>query len=268
MSQELIVLDCNIWARQTAISMSEQCPLLHAKARNNQHCNYYRNYRPGFQNGHLTFQARDGPSQLQVDRRLPPPNTYPQHPILLFSGDCTMHSLLLLPPSSDICSKLLCHAKIVRGATADISPEEVMEHAMNHSKVLRHVSNGPSGGIWLLEKGQEEVLACLLLEMEDGWELLGIGTDHSQGELFLRQSYGFGCERGVENGAMGPFEWTRTEADAEGADHEIPAKSQVEKQKSTGEIHNPKRLDWTFLRGITVLNKWKFLRARMYDLSR
>lgn len=267
-SQELIVLDLNIWARQAAVSMSDQCPLLHAKARKSQHCNYPRNYRPGFQNGHLPFQARDGYLQPQVDRRLPPPNTYPQHPILLFSGDCTMHSILLLPPSSDIFSKLLCHAKIVRGATARISPKEIVEHAMTRSKILRHISNGPSGRIWLLEKGQEEVLACLLLEMEDGWELLGIGTDKSQGELFLRQSYGFGCERRVENGAMKPFEWTRTRAEAEGADHEIPARSQFKKRKSTGGIHNPKRLDWTFLRGITVLNKWKFPRARMCDVSR
>lgn len=186
--------------------MSERCPLLYSKARSNQHCNYPRNHRPGFQDGQLTSQPRDGPSQPHVDRRLPPPNTYPQHPILLFSGDCTMHSLLLLPPSSGILSSLLCHARTVRVATAHISPEEIVKHAITRSKVLRHVSNGPSGGNWFLERGQEEVLACLLLEMEGSWELLGVGTDKSQGEIFLRHSYGFGPYMEVENGSMEPLE--------------------------------------------------------------
>lgn len=141
---------------------------------------------------------------------------------------------------------------------------------MTRSKTLHHISNGSSGGIWLLGKGHEQVLACLLLEMDDGWELLGIGTDKSQGETFLRQSYGFGCEGGVANGATGLFEWTRPEAEAEGTTgHEIPTRNQSQKQKQKmkniggGGIHNPKRLEWTAsLRGITVLNKWKFLRAR------
>lgn len=180
-----------------------------------------------------------------------------------------MHSLLLLPSSSDGFSNLLCHARTVRAATAYISSEEIVKHAMTHSNILRHISNGPSGRIWLLDKGHEEVLACLLLEMEGGWELLGIGTDKSQGEIFLRQSYGSVSETGVENRTMGLFEWTRPGAEAEGTtNQEIPARSQGEKQKCIGRIHNPDKLDWTSLRGITILDKWKWLWARMCDVSR
>lgn len=181
-----------------------------------------------------------------------------------------MHFLLLLPPSSDISSSLLCHARTVRAAKAYISSEEIVDHAIIRSKTLRHISNGPSGGIWSLEKGQEEVLACLLFEMEEGWELLGLGTDQSQGVVFLRQSCGFGSKPEVENGTQSGFEWMiRPGAEAEGADREIPAGSHVEKKKkSVRIIHSPKKLDWTSLRGITALHKWKFLWARMGDVWR
>ena len=178
-----------------------------------------------------------------------------------------MHFLLLLPPSSDILSSLLCHARTVRAATAHVSPEEIVEHAISRSKILRHISNGPGGGIWSLEKGQEEVLACLLFEMEEGWELLGLGTDKSQGLVFLRQSCGFGSKTEVENGTQGGFEWRiRPGVEAEGADREISTESQVKKKKSV-RIHSPKKLDWTSLRGVAALNKWKFLWARMGDVS-
>lgn len=248
--------------------MSERCPLLYTKARNNKQCNYTRNYRPGFQNGQFTSHPRKRPSQPEIDGRLPPPNTYPQHPILLFSDDYTVHSVLLLPPSSSILSSLLCRARTVRAATAHIPPEDIVEQAITRSKTLRHISNGPSGEIWLLEKCQEEVLACLLPELEEGWELLGIGTDKSQGKLFMRHSYGFEPERGVENGAMGPFQWkTQRGSGEERTDHEISVAGQGGRQESI-RIHSSKTLEWKSLRGIKILNKWKWFWARTCDGSR
>lgn len=119
----------------------------------------------------------------------------------------------------------------------------------------------------MLEKGQDEVLACLVLEMEGSWELLGIGTDKSQGEIFLRHSHGYGPDTEAENGSMVPLEWTtRPGAKAEGTNHESSAGSQDEKQKilQTGS----QRPDWTSLRGIKALNKWKFLWARRCDVPR
>lgn len=119
----------------------------------------------------------------------------------------------------------------------------------------------------MLEKDREEVLACLVLEMEGSWELLGVGTDKSQGEVFLRHSYGFGPNNEVESGCMGPLEWmTRPGAEARGTNHNIIAGSQGERQKIM-RIQS-QQLDWTTLRRIKALNKWKGLWARMCHVPR
>lgn len=132
---------------------------------------------------------------------------------------------------------------------------------MNRSQTLTHISNGPSGEIWLLEKGREEVLACLVLEIEGSWELLGVGTDESQGEVFLRHPREVGFNVEVKNESVGPLEWrTRPEAKVEEMDYNIPAGSQGEKLEQV-EIQSTK-LDRMPFRHIKALNKWKAFWAR------
>lgn len=259
------------------LPMSERCPLLYVNGQNNHPYNYSRNYRPGFQNGQFTSYPYAQPSQQQVDRRLPPPDIYPPYPILLFGGDYAMHSLLLLPPSSEIFSSLLHHARKARAASAHISPKDIVEHAINRSQTLTYISNGPSGEIWLLEKGREEVLACLVLEIEGSWELLGVGTDGSQGEVFLRHSSCQVESNNVEvqknNDYAGPpLEWsTRPETKVEEMmNSNIPARrSQGEKKKPPEQvvkIRNHRKLDRTSLGRIKALNKWKAFWAQKCNL--
>lgn len=44
----------------------------------------------------------------------------------------------------------------------------------------------------MVEKGKEEVVACLVEELKSGWEVLGVGNRGSEGRVFLRFSCGFG----------------------------------------------------------------------------
>ena len=43
-----------------------------------------------------------------------------------------------------------------------------------------------------MSAGKEEIVSCLVLEMRGGWEVLGIGKDLSEGDIFLRHPCGFG----------------------------------------------------------------------------
>lgn len=43
-----------------------------------------------------------------------------------------------------------------------------------------------------------DVVACLLAEMQGGWELLGVGKGGNEGMTFLRHPCGFGTEQEVE----------------------------------------------------------------------
>ncbi|MCJ1466533.1 hypothetical protein MMC07_005153 [Pseudocyphellaria aurata] len=145
-------------------------------------------------------RARESPTRtqrpfhLQPDPRLPAAGIYPSTPITLSSPDgFGMHLVLLLPPSSQILSTLLADAKKAREPAGDIPAEDVVERAIQNG-TLTHVSNGPSGGIWVVAAEKPEVLACLVAEMQGGWEMLGVGTGGSEGMMFLRHPCGFGPE--------------------------------------------------------------------------
>lgn len=131
------------------------------------------------------------------DPRLPPPGTYPPTAILLTtpSGHLT-HYLSLLRPTSTRLSALLARSGLALTSTLsshppNSHPEDLIERAL-HKFALQHLSDGPRGGIWMLEKGNDEVVVCLVEEMEavrrrregaegDGWSVLGIGVKGCEG---------------------------------------------------------------------------------------
>lgn len=77
--------------------------------------------------------------------------------------------------------------------TSHIPAEDIVERALENG-ILTHVSDGPSGGIFALEGGREDVIICLVDEMKGGWELLGVGQGGSEGMVFLKHPCGFGPE--------------------------------------------------------------------------
>lgn len=81
--------------------------------------------------------------------------------------------------------------------TIETPPEDLIEHALDR-KALQHISDGPTGGVWVLAKGKEEIISCLVLEFQGGWEVLGIGKGLSDGDTFLRHPCGFGPEVEIE----------------------------------------------------------------------
>ncbi|MCJ1425883.1 hypothetical protein MMC29_003784 [Sticta canariensis] len=138
------------------------------------------------------------PYHLQPDHRLPTAGNYPSTPISLISADhYATHFFLLVPPSSHLLSTLLAEAKKARVTTSHIPAEDVIERALEN-RTLTHISNGPSGGIWVVAAEKPDVVACLLAEMQGGWELLGVGKGGNEGMTFLRHPCGFGTEQEVE----------------------------------------------------------------------
>ena len=138
------------------------------------------------------------PYHLQHDPRLPTDGSYPSDPIYLSSPDgFATHSLLLLSPSSDILSTTLAEAKNAREPTGHVPAEDIVERALEN-RTLQHISNGPSGGIWVVAPEKPEVVACLVAEMQGGWEILGVGKGGNEGMIFLRHPCGFGPEAEAE----------------------------------------------------------------------
>lgn len=93
-------------------------------------------------------------------------------------------------------------------------PEDLITRALAAQK-LRHVSDGPKGGIWLVEEGNVEVVVAMVEELEackeerkgaggvrmtgveedkvEGrWEVLGLGKGGDEGRVFLMHACGFG----------------------------------------------------------------------------
>jgi len=156
------------------------------------------------------------------DPRLPPPGTYPPTAILLTtpSGHLT-HYLSLLRPTSTRLSTLLARSRLALTSTLsshppNSHPEDLIERAL-HKSALQHLSDGPRGGIWMLEKGSDEVVVCLVEEMEavrrrreggggEGWSVLGIGVKGCEGRVYLLHP----CERPGVGG------WLRKEEAAVG----------------------------------------------------
>jgi hypothetical protein len=137
------------------------------------------------------------------DPRLPPPATYPPTAILLTtpSGHQT-HYLSLLRPTSTRLSTLLARSRLARTLTfTSTHPEDLIERTLSKS-AFQHLSDGPRGGIWMLETGNDEVVVCLVEEMEEvrrmrggeegeGWIVLGIGVGGCEGRVYLLHP----CER-------------------------------------------------------------------------
>lgn len=45
-----------------------------------------------------------------------------------------------------------------------------------------------------MDAGRTEIVSCLVLEMQGGWEVLGLGRGISEDVVFLRHPCGFGPE--------------------------------------------------------------------------
>lgn len=88
-------------------------------------------------------------------------------------------------------------ARKVRVPTSHIPAEDIVERALENG-ILTHVSDGPSGEIFTLEADREDVITCLVDEMNGGWELLGVGKAGSEGMVFLKHPCGFGSEEKEE----------------------------------------------------------------------
>lgn len=149
--------------------------------------------RPGTGNAPLADREVSVPYNQQPDHRLPPPNTFPHTPHFLETDGFQTHSLILLPPNSPLLTDLLGLAKRARAASIETPPEDLVERALDR-KTLTHISDGPTGGIWLVDAGREELISCLVLEFKSGWEVLGIGAGLFEGATFLRHPCGFGPE--------------------------------------------------------------------------
>lgn len=138
------------------------------------------------------------PYHLRPDLRLPPPGSDLSKPVPLVTDGYETHCLLLLPPGSALLENVLDIAKKSRSATIETPPEDLVERALDRNTLI-HISDGPTGGIWVVAAGKEELISCLVLEMRGGWEVLGIGKGISDGDTFLRHPCGFGPEVKSEN---------------------------------------------------------------------
>ena len=66
-----------------------------------------------------------------------------------------------------------------------------METALG-TGVLSHVSDGPRGGVWVVEGGREDVVGAVVEMGRGGWEVLGMGCGGSEGRVFLVHACGRG----------------------------------------------------------------------------
>ncbi|KAI4165890.1 MAG: hypothetical protein LQ342_000321 [Letrouitia transgressa] len=145
---------------------------------------------------------------------------YPPDPIDFPSADLEFaaHRIQLLAPDAPALAALLARAREKRAASRDDDfPEELVARSLR-SQALWHVSDGPRGGVWVVEGGREEVVVALVEEMEglkEGrmrdkgalgreigvrdvdagsarWEVLGVGSGGSEGRVFLVHGCGVG----------------------------------------------------------------------------
>ena len=177
--------------------MSDRHPLLPGRPLGHRLVERY--HRPGYQDGHqhvpthrasrhASSSPRRRPNQLLPDTRLPPPGTYPTTPFSLSSPDgFVTHSVLLLSPTSPEVASVMETARKLRVPTSHIPAEDIVQRALEN-RILTHVSDGPGGRIFALEAGREDVIVCLVEEMDRGWEFLGVGKGGSEGMVFLKQT--------------------------------------------------------------------------------
>ncbi|KAL8847675.1 MAG: hypothetical protein Q9221_007277 [Calogaya cf. arnoldii] len=159
---------------------------------------------------------------LRFDLRFPPSlsSKDPKEPTTLLSpdGEYTAHLIALLHPFSRRLSKLLQDSHAARAPTLEtVRPEDLITRALAAGR-LRHVSDGPAGGIWCLEAKREggwenlEIVVAMVVELElckeirkwegmvgvvedegEGrWEVLGLGEGGDEGRVFLIHGCGFG----------------------------------------------------------------------------
>ena len=131
------------------------------------------------------------PYNMKPDRRLPPPGSYPKYPISLLTNGYATHQLVLLAPGSIHLANLLKIADTARRLYMDTAFEDIVEQALDRSNLI-HISDGPSGGIWVVTPGNEEVVSCLMVDFAGGWEVLGIGKGAHENQIFMRHPCGFG----------------------------------------------------------------------------
>lgn len=131
------------------------------------------------------------PYNMKPDRRLPPPGSYPKYPVSLLTNGYATHQLILLAPGSIHLANLLKIADTARRLYMDTAFEDIVEQALNRNNLI-HISDGPSGGIWVVTPGNEEVVSCLMVDFAGGWEVLGVGKGAHENQIFMRHPCGFG----------------------------------------------------------------------------
>ena len=164
------------------------------------------------------------PYHQQLDKRLPPPGNYPKGTLAFKDGKgFETHSLNLLDPRSERHIALLDRSRKRRRANPDTPAHDIVSRAAfpppGVEACLQHISDGPRGGIWVLAKGKEEVVACLVDELEQtqkkglkqaggeresdlsGWQVIGTGTGVWSGSVFLLHPCGDGGPETMEEKA-------------------------------------------------------------------
>ncbi|KAL8735353.1 MAG: hypothetical protein Q9166_000898 [cf. Caloplaca sp. 2 TL-2023] len=174
----------------------------------------HRPYNPYYQ---PVIEENRTPYHLRPDLRYPTePPSDPKEPTTLYSpdGEFATHLLLLLVPHPPKLEKVLASSRKKRAETLDtVLPEDLITRAVSAQK-LRHVSDGPKGGIWLVEPGHEGIVTAMVEELEalkderkklgsnkcgveedkagGKWEVLGVGRGGDEGRVFLVHACGLG----------------------------------------------------------------------------
>lgn len=115
------------------------------------------------------------------------------------------HLLKVLPPRSDELNTLLAKARDKRApfvptedgvgkerVAKDAIPADVLVRRALETKRLMHISDGPRGGIWVVEKGREEIVRALVKELGKGWKVLGTGEGGCEGRVYMIHACGRG----------------------------------------------------------------------------
>ena len=151
------------------------------------------------------------PYTQRPDPRFPSPESEevtgdePRKMTLVDKEGFATHLLKLLPPGCDELSVLLARARDKRApfvATEDgmgkervakgVIPADILiSHALE-TKKLTHISDGPRGGIWVVEEGREEIVRALVKELGKGWKVLGTGEGGCAGRVYMIHACGKG----------------------------------------------------------------------------
>lgn len=115
------------------------------------------------------------------------------------------HLFKLLPPGSDELNALLAMARDKRApfvptedgmgkerVAEDVIPADVLICRALEMKRLAHVNDGPRGGIWVVEKGREEIVRALVKELGKGWKVLGVGEGICEARVYMLHACGRG----------------------------------------------------------------------------